>query len=105
MSSADASVPADDIVAPAATRKLKRENVITKTLSGVLNPKSKKSWYHQPTDRDFVKDDRVYIANKVTLKGRFRNDGDRKATVSKVTQSSEGKKCIFKRTTAQGLGG
>ena len=80
----------------ASKGKDKRKNKAVKITTSVFGRKINQNWYHQETDRDLVKDDRVYIKNKVTPQGRFRNDNDRKSTLIRTEDSNDDLKIYLK---------
>ena len=65
-----------------------KEKTISRSrgIVSIFERKRSANWTHQPTDEEFQIRDRVYITNKVTARGRFRNSDDRKATVTNVTR-------------------
>ena len=82
--------------ASAPKGKDKRKSKAVKIATSVFNQKRNQNWYHQETDRDLVKDDRVYIKNKVTPQGRFRNNNDRKSTVTRTEDFNDDLKIYLK---------
>ena len=61
------------------------------------------NWWHQPPTREFVEGDRVYITNKVTSKGRIKNQGDRKARITHIPEVWEGQNTDISIITDNGL--
>ena len=61
------------------------------------------SWWHQPPTREFIVGDRVYITNKVTAKGRTKDQGDRKARITHIPEVWEGQNTNISIITDNGL--